>query len=299
MQQPFWEGVYTAIVTPFDRDDRVDFESLRRLIREQIAAGVRGLVVVGTTGESPTLDFEEHLEVVATAVDEVAGRVQVIAGTGSNDTRSALRTTTEAHRLGVDGFLQVGPYYNKPSQEGLYEHFARIADVTDRPVMLYSIPGRSGIAIDTPTVVRLRERFAHVNCIKEAGGSCDKVSDLIGALGDQVTVLCGDDALTLPFMAVGARGVVSVTSNLLPAGMVELVTAALNNDYAAARRWHARFFPLFCRFLSLEPNPVCIKYALARAGKIATHRVRLPLVMPGAESSAKLDALLTPHLTPV
>ena len=210
-----WAGVYTAIVTPFINGD-VDYTSLKKLVAGQVAAGVQGIVAVGTTGESPTLNIKEHLEVIATIVEAAAGQVQVIAGTGSNDTHSALYSTQEADRLGVDGFLQVGPYYNKPSQEGLFQHFSAIAEATDKPIMLYSIPGRSGIAIDTSTVVRLRERHAHVNCIKEAGGSCDKVSELIHELGDSVTVLCGDDALTLPFMSVGAKGVVSVTSNLLP-----------------------------------------------------------------------------------
>ncbi|WP_367391700.1 4-hydroxy-tetrahydrodipicolinate synthase [Lewinella sp. LCG006] len=297
MDQNFWDGVYTAIVTPFHKQEEVDYEGFRKLIREQIAAGVKGIVVVGTTGESPTLNITEHLQVVETAVEEVAGRIQVIAGTGSNDTRSALNTTARAHELGVDGFLQVGPYYNKPSQEGLYQHFSSIADSTDKPIMLYSIPGRSGIAIDTSTVARLRARFEHVNCIKEAGGSCDKVSELVHELGDSITVLSGDDALTLPFMSVGAKGVVSVTSNLLPSGMVKMVQAALANDFVSAQAYHKKFFPLFAQMLSLEPNPVCIKYALQKAGKIETSQVRLPLVAPALEHQAKLDLLLQDFLS--
>jgi 4-hydroxy-tetrahydrodipicolinate synthase len=297
MDQNFWEGVYTAIVTPFHQEEQVDYDGFRKLIREQIAAGVKGIVVVGTTGESPTLNITEHLTVVEVAVDEVAGRIQVIAGTGSNDTRSALSTTASAHELGVDGFLQVGPYYNKPSQEGLYQHFSRIADSTDKPIMLYSIPGRSGIAIDTSTVARLRARFEHVSCIKEAGGSCDKVSELVQELGDSVTVLSGDDALTLPFMSVGAKGVVSVTSNLMPVGMVKMVEAALANDFATAQTYHKRFFPLFAQMLSIEPNPVCIKYALQRAGKIETAQVRLPLTDPTLENQAKLNLLLQDYLS--
>ncbi|MEL6969046.1 MAG: 4-hydroxy-tetrahydrodipicolinate synthase [Bacteroidota bacterium] len=286
-----WAGVYTAIVTPF-LDGEVDYRSLKKLVAEQVEAGVRGIVAVGTTGESPTLNIKEHLEVVATIVETAAGKVQVIAGTGSNDTRSSLHTTKEADALGVDGFLQVGPYYNKPSQEGLFQHFSAIAEATDKPIMLYSIPGRSGIAIDTSTVVRLRERYAHINCIKEAGGSCDKVSELVHELGDSVAVLCGDDALTLPFMSVGAQGVVSVTSNLLPKGMVDMVAAALGNDYATARKIHAEYFPLFANMLSLEPNPVSIKYALYLAGKIASAEVRLPLVAPSAASEETLKQLL-------
>lgn len=290
-----WEGVYTAIVTPFNKGE-VDYDSLQRLVVEQYEAGIKGIVAVGTTGESPTLNIKEHLKVVQAIVEAADGKLQVIAGTGSNDTRSALHSTKESDKLRVDGFLQVGPYYNKPSQEGLYHHFSTIAEATDKPIMLYSIPGRSGIAIDTPTVARLRANHPHINCIKEAGGSCDKVSELVHELGDDISVLCGDDALTLPFMSVGAKGVVSVTSNLLPKGMVDMVAAALNNDYASAREIHAELFPLFANMLSLEPNPVSIKYAMKMAGKIPSAEVRLPLVMPSVASQEKLHELLKPVL---
>lgn len=290
-----WQGVYTAIVSPF-KDDAVDFKSFEQLVEQQIAAGVSGLVVVGTTGESPTLDIDEHLAVVDAAVSIVAGRISVIAGTGSNDTRSSLKTTGRAHDLGVDGFLQVGPYYNKPSQEGLVQHFSAIAESTDKDIMLYSIPGRSGIAIDIATVSRLRGKYEHINCIKEAGGSCDKVSAMVREFGESVSVLAGDDALTLPFMSVGAKGIVSVTSNLLPKGMVEMATAALNNDYATARKIHQAYFPIFERMLSLEPNPVCIKYAMERAGLIASSEVRLPLVTPSANNQLVLNELLKDFL---
>ena len=290
-----WNGVYTAIVTPF-KNGEVDYESLQKLVVEQQVAGVKGIVAVGTTGESPTLNIDEHLKVVAAVVEAADGKIQVIAGSGSNDTRSALHTTRSADKLGGDGFLQVGPYYNKPSQEGLFHHFSAIAEATDKPIMLYSIPGRSGIAIHTPTVARLRERYAHVNCIKEAGGSCDKVSELVHELGNDVAILCGDDALTLPFMSVGAQGVVSVTSNLLPKGMVDMVAAALANDFATARKIHADYFPLFANMLSLEPNPVSIKYAMQLAGKIPSAEVRLPLVMPSEASKETLRELLKPVL---
>jgi len=290
-----WNGVYTAIVTPF-KNGEVDYESLQKLVVEQQVAGVKGIVAVGTTGESPTLNIDEHLKVVAAVVEAADGKIQVIAGSGSNDTRSALHTTRSADKLGVDGFLQVGPYYNKPSQEGLFHHFSAIAEATDKPIMLYSIPGRSGIAINTPTVARLRERYAHVNCIKEAGGSCDKVSELTHELGDDVAILCGDDALTLPFMSVGAQGVVSVTSNLLPKGMVDMVAAALANDFTTARKIHTDYFPLFANMLSLEPNPVSIKYAMQLAGKIPSAEVRLPLVMPSEASKETLRELLKPVL---
>lgn len=296
MSTPIWGGVYTAIVTPF-KAGKVDFDSLHHLVQQQIAGGVAGIVAVGTTGESPTLHIDEHLDVVAACVAAAEGRIQVIAGTGSNDTRSALHSTGRAHDLGADGFLQVGPYYNKPSQEGLFQHFSAIAEKTDRPIMLYSIPGRSGIAIHTETVVRLHTKYAHINCIKEAGGSCDKVSQMVREMGDSLTVLAGDDALTLPFMSVGAKGVVSVTSNLLPKGMVEMVAAAQANDFAAALRYHQAYFPIFERMLSLEPNPVCIKYALHKAGITQSPEVRLPLTEPTAAHAAVLDELLQPFLT--
>lgn len=291
MNHKFWNGVYTAIVTPFQNGE-VDYAGLQALIREQIAQGVTGIVAVGTTGESPTLNIQEHLKVIETALETANGDIQVIAGTGSNDTRSALFTTNEAAKLGVDGFLQVGPYYNKPSQEGLFYHFSAIADSTDKPIMLYSIPGRSGIEIEIPTVARLRAKYAHINCIKEAGGSCDKVSEMVREMGDVLTVLSGDDALTLPFMSVGAKGVVSVTSNLFPKEMVQMVNAALANDFDTARKAHEAYFPIFAKMLSLEPNPVCIKYAMQMAGKIASAEVRLPLVAPSPHNQQVLNDLL-------
>ncbi|MEZ4984122.1 MAG: 4-hydroxy-tetrahydrodipicolinate synthase [Saprospiraceae bacterium] len=295
MKEHAWSGVYTAIVTPF-KNGEVDYESFRQLIEQQVAGGVAGIVVMGTTGESPTLNIDDHLDVVAAAIEMVGGRIQVIAGTGSNDTRHAIHSTRRAHTLGADGFLQVGPYYNKPSQEGLFQHFSAIAEVTDRPIMLYSIPGRSGIAIDVETVARLRQQHAHINCIKEAGGSCDKVSRLVREMGDDMVVLAGDDSLTLPFMSVGAKGVVSVTSNLFPKAMVEMVQNALGNDFAAATAIHQRLFPLFERMLSLEPNPVCIKYALFKAGFIQSPEVRLPLTTPTPANQNLLDDLLKPYL---
>ncbi|RMF01819.1 MAG: 4-hydroxy-tetrahydrodipicolinate synthase, partial [Bacteroidetes bacterium] len=239
------------------------------------------------------LTIEEHLEVIRVSIEAAAGRIQVVAGTGSNDTRHALHTTRRAHELGADGMLLVVPYYNKPSQEGLVQHFSALADATDKPIMLYSIPGRSGIEIGLDTIVSLRKKYPHVHTIKEAGGSCDKVSSILQTLGPDMTVLSGDDSLTLPFMSVGAKGVVSVTSNLYPGLMVEMVDRALQNDFAAARALHQRLLPAFHSMLSLEPNPVCIKYAMYRAGLIVSPAVRLPLVEPRAQSAAALDQVLT------
>lgn len=268
-------GVLTALVTPF-RQGRVAFDELRALVEKQISGGVNGLVPVGTTGESPTLDHGEHIEVVRAVVETVRGRVPVIAGTGSNSTAEAVSLTKRAHEAGVDGVLQVAPYYNKPTQEGLFRHFSAVAEATDKPVMLYSIPGRCVIEIAVPTIERLLARHPHVNHIKEAGGSCDRVDQLRQALGDDLTILSGDDSMTLPFMALGARGVVSVASNFLPAELARLVQAALKGDFPAALREHQRLYPLF-KALFIEPNPVPVKTAMAHAGLISSPEVRGPL----------------------
>jgi 4-hydroxy-tetrahydrodipicolinate synthase len=268
-------GVYTALVTPF-KQGRIAFDELCALVEKQIAAGVDGVVPVGTTGESPTLDHGEHIEVVRAVVETAKGRIKVVAGTGSNSTSEAVSLTKRAHEAGVDGVLQVSPYYNKPTQEGLFRHFSAVADATNKPVMLYSIPGRCVIEIAVPTVERLRAQHPHVNHIKEAGGSCDRVDQLRSALGDELTILSGDDSLTLPFMSLGAEGVVSVASNFLPAELVRLVRAAARGDYAAALAEHRRLYPLF-KALFIEPNPVPVKTAMAHAGMISTPDVRGPL----------------------
>ncbi|BET68163.1 4-hydroxy-tetrahydrodipicolinate synthase [Opitutales bacterium ASA1] len=283
-------GVVTALVTPF-RSGRVAFDELQQLVEKQIDAGVSGLVPVGTTGESPTLDHGEHIEVIRAVIEAAKGRVPVIAGTGSNSTAEAVSLTRRAHEAGADGFLQVGPYYNKPTQEGLYRHFAAVAEATDRLVMLYSIPGRSVIEIAVPTVARLLEAFPHVNHIKEAGGSCDRVDQLRQTCGDALTVLSGDDALTLPFMALGAVGVVSVASNLFPSAVVELVNAATRGDYTEARAVHHRLQPLF-KALFVEPNPAPVKAAMAHRGLLGSSELRLPLCEMSAGNREALLALV-------
>ncbi|HKB57068.1 MAG TPA: 4-hydroxy-tetrahydrodipicolinate synthase, partial [Lacunisphaera sp.] len=208
-------GTYTALVTPF-RHGAVAYGELRKLVEFQIKGGISGLVPVGTTGESPTVTHEEHLDIIRCTIEAARGRVPVIAGTGSNSTREAIDLTEAADDAGADGMLLVAPYYNRPTQEGVFQHFGRIAEATDKPIILYSIPGRCGVEIGVNVIERLRARYPHVAHIKEAGGSVDRVDQIISALGDSVTVLSGDDSLTLPFMAVGARGVVSVASNLWP-----------------------------------------------------------------------------------
>lgn len=275
MQAATFSGVFTALITPFS-DGKVDYATLHNLVEKQIKDGVTGIVPVGTTGESPTLDTEEHIAVIRHVVTSARGRVKVIAGTGANCTREAIHLTREADLAGADGFLQVAPYYNKPSQEGLYRHFSAVAEVTAKPVILYSIPGRCGIEIAVATVKRLGEQFPHVRTIKEAGGTVSRVNDLMAACGDWLTVLSGDDGLTVPFMAAGATGVVSVASNLIPADVVRLVDLANQGDFAAARKEHARLYRLFTD-LFIEGNPVTIKEAMLLVGQIPSAEVRLPL----------------------
>lgn len=289
-QQREFTGAITALVTPF-RNGKVAYDDLDRLVDAQLAGGIKGLVPMGTTGESPTLDYDEHLEVIRRVVVRVAGRVPVMAGTGSNCTREAVDLTRKAQSVGADAMLVVAPYYNKPSQEGLYRHFSVIAEATDKPIILYSIPGRCGIEIAVPTVARLRAAFPHINHIKEAGGSCDRVDQLKQTCGESVTILCGDDSLTLPFIALGAKGVISVASNLLPAEVVKLCELALAGELAEAAALHQRLQPLF-KNLFVEPNPVPAKYAMSRLRIIGTPEVRLPLCELTDASRALLDKTL-------
>ena len=268
-------GTITALVTPF-KNHEVAYRDLEKLVEHQIKGGINGLVPVGTTGESPTVSHEEHMDVIRAVIGAVHGRVPVIAGTGSNSTHEAVELTQSAHAAGADGMLVVTPYYNKPSQEGLFRHYCAVADATDRPIILYSVPSRCGIEISVPVVERLRARYRHVRWIKEAGGNVDRVDQLKQALGSDITVLCGDDSLTLPFMANGAEGVISVASNLYVREVGQMVRHALANDYVKARDLHRRLYPMF-KALFIEPNPVPIKVALARAGIISSAAVRLPL----------------------
>jgi len=292
LPRPF-TGAITALVTPFQRG-AVAFDELRGLVDWQIKQGINGLVPVGTTGESPTLDYAEHLDVIRCVIEQARGRVPVIAGTGSNSTKEALYLTKEAHAAGADAMLVVAPYYNKPTPEGLFQHFSAIADATDRPIILYSIPSRCGIEIGVNVVERLRARHAHVNHVKEAGGSVDRVDQLIQALGNSVTVLSGDDSLTLPFMSVGAQGVISVASNLYPRAVAQLAALALKGDYARARALHRRLYPVF-KTIFIESNPVPVKTAMARAGIIGSDVVRPPLCGMTAPNRKTLLATLAAY----
>ncbi|HEY3901920.1 MAG TPA: 4-hydroxy-tetrahydrodipicolinate synthase [Chthoniobacter sp.] len=282
-------GTYTALVTPF-QNDRIDEAAFARLIEGQIAGGITGLVPVGTTGESATLDHAEHNRVIELGVKAAAGRCKVIGGTGSNSTAEAISLTVEAEKLGCDGVLLVAPYYNKPSQEGLYRHFGKIAEATKLPIILYSIPARCGIEISVEVTARLAKAFPNIAAIKEAGGTVERVSALRAALPPEFTILSGDDSLTLPFMAVGAEGVISVASNVIPGDVVAMVNAALSGNFAKARAMHHRLYPLF-KDLFIEPNPVPAKYALALRGEMRPD-VRLPLCEMGEASAAKLQATL-------
>ena len=282
-------GTYTALVTPF-QNDQVDEAAFTRLVERQIAAGITGIVPVGTTGESATLDHAEHNRVIELGVKAAAGRCKVIGGTGSNSTSEAVSLTVEAEKMGCDGALLVAPYYNKPSQEGLFRHFAKIAEATKLPIILYSIPARCGIEIGVEVTVRLAKEFPNIVAIKEAGGSVERVSALRAVLPPEFTILSGDDSLTLPFMAAGAQGVISVASNVIPAEVSALVNAALAGDFAKAREIHFRLYPLF-KDLFLEPNPVPAKHALALRGEMQPD-VRLPLCEMGDAPRARLEATL-------
>jgi len=282
-------GTYTAIVTPF-KNGEVDETALDHLIQQQIKGGVDGIVPVGTTGESPTVDCDEHLRIIERSVVFARGRIKVLAGTGANATREAIDLTRRAEDVGADGSLQVAPYYNKPSPEGLFQHFRAIARATRLPIVLYSIPGRCGVEIGVDIARRLARECKNIVGIKEAGGSCDRVSQLRAALGPKFAILSGDDSLTLPFMAVGAQGVISVASNVIPREVAAMVKAFAAGDVRTASRLHAKFTPLF-KDLFIETNPVPVKAALAMMGCIE-EEYRLPLVPMGAANRAKLRATL-------
>src|SRR3982751_1013868 len=275
-----FSGAMTAMVTPF-RDGKVDEGRLREQVEFQISGGIDGRVPVGTTGESPTLDFPEHERVIALTVEYAKKRVPVIAGTGANATTEALELHTFAKKAGADACLSVNPYYNKPSQDGLYRHFMTLADKVDLPIVLYNIPGRTGVTMTPQTVARLNEH-PNIVAIKEATGSLDQASEIMSLC--DITVISGDDSLTLPLMSIGAKGVISVASNLLPREIKSLVELAQAGDFAGAARVHHRVFPLI-KSLFLDGNPVGIKYAMSLVGK-DTGELRLPLCEAGEQTKA-------------
>ena len=269
-------GSITAMATPFLADGTLAVNDLEKLVRSQIAGGIKALLPMGTTGESPTLNHEEHAEVVERTIEFANGSVPIIAGAGSNSTREAIAMTRHADQAGADGILHVTGYYNKPSQEGIFQHFSAIAQETDKPIILYSIPSRCIVDISIATVERLAAKYSNIRHIKESGGDVGRVDELKIAMGDDITVLSGDDSLTLAFIASGAEGVISVASNILPAEVTALVDAALGGDLKHAAAIHRMLYPIF-RDLFIEPNPVPVKLCLKKLGIFSTDRVRLPL----------------------
>jgi len=274
-------GVWTALITPMT-ETGVDYDALAKLVEAQVAGGVRGIVAVGTTGESPTLDPVEHIVAIKKVIEYAGGRIPVIAGTGANCTREAVHLTREADEAGADGFLVVAPYYNKPSQEGVFLHMSEVAKCTKKPIFLYSIPGRCGIEISNDVALRLREKFPNVCVMKEAGGKAEKAADLAARAGDKICVLSGDDGLTIDFMQVGAKGVISVASNIIPERMVEMVDLMLAGETAKARAISDSLAGFF-KALFVEPNPVPAKTAMFLKGMISSPFVRLPLCQMTAE----------------
>ena len=278
-----FEGTYTALITPFTTDDGIDYPALKQLIDAQIAAGVQGVVPCGSTGESATLSHDEHERVIAATVEHVAGRIRVIAGTGSNSTRESLRLTRWAKEHGADGALLIAPYYNKPTQDGLRAHYETVANGVDMPLIVYNIPGRSAVNIAPETMAKLAD-VPHIVGVKEASGSLDQISRTIQMCGPKLTVLSGDDSLTLPIMSVGGRGVIAVISNLVPDRLRRLVDAALAGDYASAREQHYALLPLM-QALGVETNPIPIKAALGMLGQCSAE-LRLPLTSLREENVA-------------
>src|SRR5437762_4979527 len=284
-----FRGTFTAVVTPFRNGD-VDFAAFEKLAEAQIAAGITGVIAVGTTGESPTLTHDEKHEVIERAIKIANGRCKVIAGAGTNSTRDSIEATKFAEKAGADGALLVAPYYNKPSQEGLFRHFKAIAGATSLPIMLYNIPGRCSVDIVPETVARLANECRNIVSIKEASGSVERINELRRQLPDAFTILSGDDSLTLPFIAVGAVGVVSVASNLFPSEVSALVRACESGDLKSAEKLHRTLLPLF-KDLFIEPNPVPVKTALGWRGAMSPE-VRLPLCEMSEANTARLRKTL-------
>jgi 4-hydroxy-tetrahydrodipicolinate synthase len=283
-----FKGVITALVTPF-RDDRIDEEALRRLVDEQISAGIDGLVPVGTTGESPTLSNEEHIRAIEIVVQETRKRVPVLAGTGGNATREAIELTQAAKAVGADGTLQVTPYYNKPTQDGLYRHFKAVADAAPLPMVVYNVPGRTGCDLLPDTIARLCELPLVVG-VKEATGNLQRAAQIISRVGDRLSLLSGDDATAFPFYALGGNGCISVVSNVAPADMAAMWDAAAAGNWGKARELHYKLFPL-SEGLFIEANPIPVKAALAMMGKIADE-IRAPLYPMAGAGREKVRMIL-------
>lgn len=285
-----FKGAITAIVTPFKEDESLDLEALKRLVEFQIKGKIDGIVPCGTTGESPTLNYEEHEIVVETVIDAVKGRVPVIAGTGSNCTKEAVEMTIKAEGAGADASLQVCPYYNKPTQEGLYRHFSAIAKAVDIPIIIYNIKGRTGINMETATLARLAKEHSNIAAVKEASGDISQMQDVLNTLPKDFDVLSGDDNMTFPLMKLGGKGVISVVSNIIPTDIHNLTEYSLKGDFKKAEELHNKLMPLF-KGAFIETNPVPIKAALAMKGMIK-ESYRLPMCEMQAENKRKLREIL-------
>ncbi len=282
-------GCGTAMVTPFRRDQSLDEETLRRLVRRQIEAGINFLVPCGTTGESPTLTRAEHLRVIEITLEEAKGNVPVVGGAGGYNTREVIELAHELERMGVDGILSVTPYYNKPTQEGLYQHYKAIASATRLPIIVYSVQGRTGVNVEPATMARLAE-IENIVAIKEASGNIGQMANMLHELPPRIDVLSGDDAITIPLMSLGGRGLISVVSNQIPGEMTQLVQACLRNDFETARQIQRRYLPLMnINFVETSPGPV--KAAMGMMGLLEPV-YRLPLVPPAAASLARIEKVL-------
>ena len=285
-----FQGSIVALVTPF-REGRVDEAKLRELVEFHVRSGTDGIVPCGMTGESPTLSHDEHKRVVEIVVEAVRGRIPVIAGTGSNSTAEAVDLTRHAESAGADGALVVSPYYNKPTQQGLYEHYKAIAESGALPIIVYNIQGRTAINVETDTLARLARDCRNIVGVKEASGSLDQMTQVILACGPDFTVVSGDDNLTLPLMAVGGRGVISVIANIVPKETAEMTHAALEGDWKRAGELHLKYFPL-CKVMFIETNPIPVKEAMAMMGMI-TPEFRLPLCRMAQANRERLREVLT------
>ena len=287
-------GAMVALVTPF-QDGAIDFETLDELIEFQLDSGIDAIVPVGTTGECPTLSHEEHKQVIERVVKTVSGQVPVIAGAGSNSTAEAIELTEYSKKVGADATLQVGPYYNKPTQEGFYQHFRAIAEEVDLPIVLYNIPSRCGAGMTPETIARLAE-IENIVAVKEASGSLDQASEI--AMRCDLTIISGDDSLTLPLASVGGKGVISVVANIVPADVKAMTDLILEGDFASARQWHRKLFPLSKNMLTLATNPIPIKAAMAILD-MCSPELRLPMTpleqgkMPVLEQTLKDYGLLS------
>lgn len=289
MKPPMFTGCGTALVTPFRTDQSLDEATLRRLVRRQIDAGINFLVPCGTTGESPTLTRAEHLRVVEITIEEAKGRVPVLGGAGGYNTREVIELAHELEGLGVDGILSVTPYYNKPTQEGLYQHYKAIADATGLPIIVYSVQGRTGVNVEPATLARLAA-IPHIVGVKEASGNISQMASVMQQVPAEFIVLSGDDAITIPLMALGGRGLISVAANEIPGEMTQLTQLCLAGDFAGARAVQRQFLPLM-EVNFIESNPIPVKAAMALMGLLEPV-YRLPLVPPRPENLARIEKVL-------